>query len=104
MINLTDSNFNDEISNSTIPVLVDFWAEWCMPCKMLTPILEELSKGYGGKVKFTKLNVEEGQSTASKFGIMSIPTIIIFKNGKIKDQIVGLLSNEELKKKIDMCL
>ena len=104
MIELTDRNFNDEISNSPIPILVDFWAQWCSPCNVLSPILEELSKEYEGKLKFAKLNVEEGQSTASKFGIMSIPTIIIFKDGKIKDQIVGLLGKEELKKKIEIDL
>ena len=101
MINLTDSNFDDEVSKSDLPVLVDFWAQWCMPCNMLTPILEEASREYEGKIKFAKLNVEEGQATASKFGIMSIPTIIIFKDGKIKNQIVGLLTKEELKEKID---
>ena len=101
MINLTDSNFDDEVSKSNLPVLVDFGAEWCMPCKILTPILEEVSKGYEGRIKFAELNVEQGQATASKFGIMSIPTIIIFKDGKIKNQIVGLLTKEELKEKID---
>jgi len=104
LVNLTDNNFNDEVSKSDLPVLVDFWAQWCMPCKVLNPILGELSKEYDGKVKFAKLDVEEGQSVASKFGIMSVPTIILFKDGKIKDQVVGLLSKEELKKKIDTIL
>ena len=104
MIKLTDANFNDEISKSDLPVLVDFWATWCMPCKKLGPILEEVSREYEGKVKFAKLNVEEGQQVASKFGIMSVPTMVIFKDGKVKNQIVGLLSKDELKKKIDLSL
>jgi thioredoxin 1 len=101
---LTDANFDDEISKSDIPILVDFWAQWCMPCKKLAPILDEVSQEYDGKIKFAKLNVEEGQSTASRFGIMSVPTIVIFKDGKIHDQMVGLVAKEELKKKIDAVL
>ena len=104
MLQLTDKNFNDEITKSDIPVVVDFWAEWCMPCKMLNPIIQELSKDYDGKVKFAKLNVEEGQAIASNFGVMSIPTVIIFQKGKIKDQVVGLVAKDVLKKKINSVL
>ena len=98
---LNDSNFNTEIANSRQPVLVDFWAEWCGPCKMIAPILDEVAKEYEGKVKVAKLNVEEGQSIASKFGVMSIPTLMLFKNGQVIKQVVGAVSKSQLREILD---
>jgi len=101
VLHLTDSNFNSEVTNSKEPVLVDFWAEWCSPCKRIAPVIEELSKEYKGKVKIAKLNVDEGSSIAAKFGVMSIPTLMLFKNGSIVTQVVGAVSKVELKSMID---
>ncbi|MDD5005449.1 MAG: thioredoxin [Candidatus Omnitrophica bacterium] len=101
ILHLNDGNFNSQVITSKEPVLVDFWAEWCGPCKKVTPVIEELAKEYHGKVKMAKLNVEEGRNTASNFGIMSIPTLMLFKNGKIVKQIVGAISKHELKSMID---
>lgn len=83
-----------------LPVMVDFWAPWCGPCKMISPILEELAKEYAGKVKIGKLNVDDNPDTPGRFGIMSIPTLMFFKNGKVMKQTVGALSKFDLKKKI----
>jgi len=80
---------------------VDFWAEWCGPCKMITPLIEEIARQYSGQIKVAKLNIDEGQASASKYGIMSIPTLIIFKNGKAVDQVVGALTKKELVAKIN---
>jgi len=101
LVHLTEKNFSEEVIKSKLPVLVDFWAEWCMPCKRIAPIVEEVNKEYAGKLKVAKLNVNEGSNLASKYGIMSIPTLIIFKDGKAVDQIVGLLSKAQLKAKIE---
>ncbi len=101
LIHLTAHNFNEEVIKSQIPVLVDFWAEWCMPCKRIAPIIEEIKKEYDGKLKVAKLNVDEAQSVAGKYGIMSIPTLIIFKDGKAADQVVGLISKTQLKSRIE---
>ncbi|MBL7131460.1 MAG: thioredoxin [Candidatus Omnitrophica bacterium] len=101
ILHLNDNNFNSEVIKSNEPVLVDFWAEWCAPCKRVVPVIKELSQEYKGKVKIAKLNVEEGANTATSFGIMSIPTLMLFKNGKIVKQIVGVVSKEELKSMID---
>lgn len=98
----TDSNFKDEVLGSSEPVLVDFWAEWCGPCKLLGPTVEELAGEYQGKgIKIGKLNVDENGDTAMQFGVMSIPTLLFFKNGQVAEQMVGLQSKEDLKKKID---
>jgi thioredoxin 1 len=86
---ITDSNFESEVLKSTTPVLVDFWATWCGPCKALGPKLEELSGSYTGKVKFVKVDVDQNPETASRFGISGIPTLILFKNGQMVDQLVG---------------
>jgi len=96
-----EKNFKKEITDSGMPVLVDFWAEWCMPCKMLNPILEELSKEYTGKVKFGKVNIDHNHKIATEYGIMSIPTVMFFKNGQAHDQVVGALNKSQLKKKIE---
>ena len=86
---ITDSNFESEVLKSTTPVLVDFWATWCGPCKALGPKLEELAGSYTSKVKFVKVDVDQNPETASRFGIRGIPTLILFKNGQMVDQLVG---------------
>ena len=101
ILHLDDKNFNSKVINSKEPVLVDFWAEWCAPCKRLTPVIEELSKEYDGKIKIAKLNIEEGKNAATNFGIMSIPTLMLFKNGKVVKQVVGIVSKKELKSMIE---
>lgn len=101
MLNLTDDVFKKEVLESELPVLVDFWAAWCGPCKAIAPSVEELEKEYKGKMKVAKLNVDENSKTATQYGVMSIPTLIFFKNGKVMGQIVGVLSKSELKKKIE---
>jgi len=100
-LHLNDSNFNSQVISSEVPVLVDFWAEWCGPCKKMAPVVDELSKEYTGKVKIAKVNVDSGKEAAAKFGIMSIPTFILFKNGKVVKQIIGVVSKDELKSVID---
>lgn len=100
MLEFTDANFNQEVLKSDVPVLVDFWAAWCMPCKKIAPIIEELSKEYDGKMKFGKLNVENSQSVARQYGIRSIPTLLIFKDGQVATQIVGMQPKRNLQEKI----
>jgi thioredoxin 1 len=95
-ITITDQNFSTEVLQSPIPVLVDFWAVWCGPCKMQNPILEELEKLYEGKVKIGKLNVDDNQASASNYGVMSIPTLLLFKGGQVIKQWVGVQSKETL--------
>ncbi len=104
VLKLTDSNFDAEVVKSGIPVLVDFWAEWCGPCRLMGPILDELAPAYAGKLKIGKVNVDESQETPSQFGIMNIPTMIMFKNGKEADRIVGAMSKADLQKKIEKTL
>ena len=102
-IDVTDSNFQKEViekSNKT-PVLVDFWASWCGPCVMLKPILEEVSNEYKGKVIIAKMNVEDNQTIAEEYGIMSIPAVKLFKDGEVIDEFVGLRSKQDIKKFID---
>ncbi|HEX7166503.1 MAG TPA: thioredoxin [Acidimicrobiales bacterium] len=86
---LTDTNFNEEIKGSAEPVLVDFWAEWCGPCKMIAPMLEELADDHAGKIRVAKLNIDDAPATASAFHVMSIPTLILFKDGEPERRIVG---------------
>jgi len=95
-LHLTDQSFEQEVLKSNIPVLVDFWAEWCGPCRMIAPIVDEISKEYEGKLKVAKLNVDQAQQTAITYGVMSIPTLIFFKNGKPVDQVVGAMSKDNL--------
>jgi thioredoxin 1 len=94
--NVNDKNFKQEVLESNLPVLVDFWAEWCGPCRMVAPVVEQISKEYKGKLKVCKLNVDDSPKTASSYDIMSIPTLAIFKNGKVVDKIVGALPKAEL--------
>lgn len=101
ILTLTDSNFKELVVDSTLPVLVDFWAEWCGPCKMLGPILEELANEYDGRVKIGKLNIDEFPSIANDFGIRAIPTMLIFKGGQVAEQVVGLRSKRDLKANLD---
>jgi thioredoxin 1 len=101
LLNISDKNFKDEVLKSDLPVLVDFWAPWCGPCKLVTPVIEEVAKEYVMRLKIVKINVEENQGTPTQYGIMSIPTLIFFKNGKIVEQITGALTRQQLKQKIE---
>ena len=101
MLTLTQANFNDEVVRSPVPVLVDFWAEWCGPCKMIAPILEEISQEYDGRLKIGKVNIDDEQTLASQHGIRAIPTLLVFKNGEVATQIVGLKSKRDLKASLD---
>lgn len=92
----TDENFNEEVLSSDIPVLVDFYADWCGPCKMLAPVIEALAGEYEGKVKIGKLNVDNAPDTAQKFGIMSIPTLLYFKNGELVNKSIGVVAKSEI--------
>ena len=93
---ITDDSFDSDVVKSTKPVLLDFWAEWCGPCKMIAPILEEVAKEYGDKIQIAKINVDENQEIPAKFGIRGIPTLILFKNGEIAAQKVGALAKSQL--------
>lgn len=100
-IDVTDSTFENEIVNSDVPVLVDFWAEWCAPCRMLAPTIEELATEKENVVKVTKVDVDSNPELATKFGIRSIPTLMIFKNGKVVKQLVGVVSKSTIEIELD---
>ena len=101
---VTDASFETEVLQGDVPVVVDFWAAWCGPCKMVGPVLDELATEYDGKIKVTKLNVDENPSTSAKFGVRSIPTIMFFKGGQLIDQVVGAAPKGELKKRFAAAL
>jgi thioredoxin 1 len=96
IVHLTDDSFDAEVLKSDLPVLVDFWAEWCGPCKMIAPILDELAVEYADKVKIAKLNIDENQATAPQYGVRGIPTLILVKNGAVEAQQVGAVSKSQL--------
>lgn len=98
-VKLTDANFNEEVKSGV--TLVDFWAPWCGPCRMVAPVLEEVAEKYQGKAKIGKLNVDENQATAGEFGIMSIPTMLVFKDGEPVDKIVGAVPKDAIEEKLN---
>lgn len=102
MVNvITDAGFSQEVNKGEVPVVVDFWAAWCGPCKMLSPVIDELSNEYGDKVKFFKLNVDENPVTSMQFNVASIPTVMLFKNGKLVETLVGFRPKQAFKSVID---
>jgi thioredoxin 1 len=101
---VTDTTFEEEVLKSEIPVLVDFWAEWCGPCRMIGPIVEELGKEYEGKLKVAKVDVQNNNDIASKYGIMSIPALLFFKNGEVVDQIIGAVPKKAVEDRLTKVL
>jgi len=103
-ITITDDNFETEVINSNQPVLIDFWATWCGPCRMIAPIVEELANEYDGKAKIGKLDVDENQGISIRYGVRSIPTLLIFKDGKIKDTIIGAVPKSQIVQRLNSAL
>ena len=101
IITLTQDNFAKEVLQSPTPIVVDFWAEWCGPCKMMGPILDELAEEYNGRLRVGKVNIDEHQQLAGQYGIQSIPTLLLFSQGQVTEQVVGLRSKRDLKTKFD---
>jgi thioredoxin 1 len=101
IVTLTQENFQAQVLQSTTPVLVDFWAEWCGPCKMIGPVLDELATEYDGKVKIGKVNIDEHQGLAAEYGVRAIPTLLVIKNGQVSEQMVGAKSKRDLKASLD---
>ena len=100
VVALSSANFDQEVNKSPVPVLVDFWAEWCGPCKMIAPLLDEIAEEKLGKLKVGKVNVDDNQELAGKFGIRAIPTLLLFKGGVVKEQMVGAVGKKDLEKKV----
>ncbi|MBM3278489.1 MAG: thioredoxin [Candidatus Handelsmanbacteria bacterium] len=103
-ITLTDDNFSNEVLESNLPVLVDFWAVWCGPCRMVAPVVAALASEYEGRAKIAKLDVDNAQKTATEYGIRSIPTLLIFKGGKVADQVIGAVPKKQIVEKLDAVL
>jgi thioredoxin 1 len=101
IVHITEDNFDKEVLKSATPVLVDFWAEWCGPCKMIAPVLDQIATEYKGKLRIAKVDVDSNQATAMRYGVRSIPTLMLFKNGVVEAQQVGMLSKDNLKKILD---
>ena len=104
VVDVSDQNFDNEVIKSTLPVLVDLWAPWCSPCRMVAPVVEKLAEKYSGKVKFCRVNVDDNSQTAAKYGVMSIPTLMFFKDGKAVDTVIGAVPEQVLQSKIDALL
>ncbi|HTY45524.1 MAG TPA: thioredoxin [Patescibacteria group bacterium] len=101
LLHLSDGDFQKVVLESDLPVLVDFWAPWCGPCKMISSVIDELSREFDQRLKVAKINIDDNPKVASRYGIMSIPTLMFFKHGKVSEQLVGVLSRSELKRKIE---
>ncbi|MCG3176709.1 MAG: Thioredoxin 1 [Candidatus Omnitrophica bacterium] len=101
---ITDATFEAEVTKSSIPVLVDFWAEWCGPCRLMIPVLDELAPAYQGKLKVAKINVDDNQDAPTRFGVMNIPTMIVFKSGQEVERIIGAVSKADLQRRLDRVL
>jgi thioredoxin 1 len=101
ILTLTQDNFEQSVLKSATPVLVDFWAEWCGPCKAIAPILDELADEYAGRVRVGKINIDEHQALAAQYGVRAIPTLLIFQNGEVAEQIIGMKSKRDLKASFD---
>jgi len=101
LVQLTDAAFEAEVLKSPVPVLIDFWAPWCPPCRAIAPVVEELAAQYAGQIKVVKMNVDDNPQTPARYGVRSIPNLMVFKNGEVKDQIVGAVPKAQLVKAID---
>ncbi|HEX3817665.1 MAG TPA: thioredoxin [Chthoniobacterales bacterium] len=100
-VTITESNFDAEVTKSTQPVLVDFWAEWCGPCKMIAPVLDEIAKEKAGSIKVAKVNVDDNQSLSLRYNVRAIPTLIFFKDGQVRDQVTGMTSKKDLLSRLE---
>ncbi len=100
-LTITDDNFENEVIKSDVPVLIDFWAVWCGPCKIIAPVVEQLAEEYNGKLKVGKLDVDNNQESSIKYGVRSIPTLLLFKNGEVKDTIIGAVGKQQIVQKIN---
>lgn len=103
-VNVTNDTFQEEVLSSKVPVLVDFWAEWCGPCKMIAPSIKDLANEYEGRAKIAKLDVDSNQATAQQFGVRSIPSLLVFKDGEVVDTIIGAVSKERIKESLNASL